>query len=187
MCMTTYYILYKTTNLVNGKIYIGIHSTTNIDDGYLGSGKLLLKAIKKYGAKSFRREILAQVSSTEELEKLEIEVVTEDFCKRDDVYNIMPGGKWESKDRNGLSFAGKSQSVESITKMVETKKLTQSPITEETRKKLRDSSFSKSKPEEQRAHASRAGKIGGAKPKSEEHRKKISETMKKVQAARRGV
>lgn len=43
-----YYIIYKTTNLINGKTYIGRHKTIKIDDGYLGSGTIFLKALKKY-------------------------------------------------------------------------------------------------------------------------------------------
>jgi hypothetical protein len=43
------YFIYKTTNLLNGKYYIGMHVTNQIDDGYLGSGKYLNNAIKKYG------------------------------------------------------------------------------------------------------------------------------------------
>lgn len=38
-----YYFIYKTTNLINSKIYIGQRSTNKIDDGYLGSGVILLK------------------------------------------------------------------------------------------------------------------------------------------------
>ena len=40
---------YITTNKINGKRYVGMHSTDNIDDKYLGSGQLLIKAINKYG------------------------------------------------------------------------------------------------------------------------------------------
>jgi len=48
-----HYIVYKTTNLINKKIYIGIHSTENINDGYLGSGTALKRAIAKHGKENF--------------------------------------------------------------------------------------------------------------------------------------
>ena len=47
--MENYYILYETTNLINGKNYRGIHKTSKLEDGYLGSGLALEKSIKKYG------------------------------------------------------------------------------------------------------------------------------------------
>lgn len=47
-----YGIIYKTTNLVNGKIYVG--QTTRDDENYLGSGSVLLQAVKKYGRKKFQ-------------------------------------------------------------------------------------------------------------------------------------
>ncbi len=48
-----YYILYETTNLVNGKKYRGIHKTEKLDDGYLGSGYALLLSVEKYGKENF--------------------------------------------------------------------------------------------------------------------------------------
>lgn len=65
------YIVYITTNTINGKKYIGSHSTKNIEDGYLGSGVYLSKAIKKHGNQNFIREILAQVDNSENMKELE--------------------------------------------------------------------------------------------------------------------
>lgn len=53
-----YYFLYITTNLVNGKYYKGQHSTDDLFDGYLGSGVLFRRALKKYGRKAFKRQIV---------------------------------------------------------------------------------------------------------------------------------
>jgi hypothetical protein len=63
-------IIYKTTNLINGKIYIGKDSKNN--SKYLGSGLLLKRAILKYGKENFKKEILEECSSIEELNQREI-------------------------------------------------------------------------------------------------------------------
>ena len=49
-------IVYKTTNLINGKVYIGKDRKNN--PSYLGSGILLQKAIRKYGSDNFKKETL---------------------------------------------------------------------------------------------------------------------------------
>ena len=87
-----YYTIYKITNLVNGKIYIGKHETSNLDDGYMGSGKHLRKAIIKYGIQHFHKEIIFFLSCREDMNEKEKELVTEEFVARSDNYNIAPGG-----------------------------------------------------------------------------------------------
>lgn len=86
------YFIYITTNLINGKKYIGKHFGY-VDDDYLGSGKLLKKAIKKYGKEAFKREII-DFSQTEEenCEKEQYYISLFDACHNDLFYNIHEGG-----------------------------------------------------------------------------------------------
>lgn len=60
------YTVYRTTNLINGKFYIGIHRTDDPLDAYLGSGTILRRSIAKYGEKNFRKEILFVSESASE-------------------------------------------------------------------------------------------------------------------------
>ncbi len=62
-------IIYKTTNKINGKIYIGQDSKNK--KNYFGSGKLILKAFKKYGKENFTKEILCECRTKKELDKKE--------------------------------------------------------------------------------------------------------------------
>ena len=96
-----FYILYETTNLINNKKYRGVHQTKNLDDGYIGSGKYLHRAIEKYGIQNFKRKILAYAKSTKELYQLEKEYVNQDWIKRKDSYNLKIGGRggWEHIDQ----------------------------------------------------------------------------------------
>jgi len=89
-----YYTIYKTTNLINNKFYIGMHKTKNIDDGYLGSGKYILNSINKYGKENFKKEILFILNSEDEMILKEKEILTEEFLKEneDKIYNINIGG-----------------------------------------------------------------------------------------------
>lgn len=85
-----HYLIYKTTCLVNSKYYIGKHKTKNRDDDYLGSGKLLRAAIKKYGRENFVREIILECSSEEEMNLAEKILVVPDLEVN---YNLCPGGQ----------------------------------------------------------------------------------------------
>jgi hypothetical protein len=85
-----FYTIYKTTNIVNGKFYIGKHQTKDLNDGYLGSGKLLKRAIKKYGIENFHKEILFECRSEEHMNTLEKILVVPDPELN---YNLCDGGK----------------------------------------------------------------------------------------------
>lgn len=118
-----FYIIYQTTNLINGKKYIGKHRTNNLEDGYLGSGSLLMKAIQKYGKENFERKILYFCSSEKEMNQKESEIVNEEFLKRKDIYNLSLGGRgsWDYLNKNKLnntnfSLEGLSKWRNSLTK-----------------------------------------------------------------------
>jgi hypothetical protein len=72
-----YHYLYKTTNEINGKFYIGIHSTDNLNDGYIGSGKRLWYSLNKYGKENHKKDILEFVNSREILHQKEIDLINE--------------------------------------------------------------------------------------------------------------
>jgi hypothetical protein len=89
--MKKYYIVYKITNLINNKIYIGVHKTSNINDNYMGSGLLIRRAIKKYGIENFKKDILHTFDNEKDMYKAESKLVNEDFLKNN-VYNLTFGG-----------------------------------------------------------------------------------------------
>ena len=87
-----YYFIYKTTNLLNGKYYIGMHTTDNLNDGYVGSGKKLWYSINKYGKENFKCEILEMLSNKSSLKEREKELVNEDLLKDPMCMNLTVGG-----------------------------------------------------------------------------------------------
>ena len=89
--MKQYYI-YLTTNLINGKRYIGKHFG-ELNDSYLGSGTLIQRAIDKYGKQNFKKEILYISSSEQENSIKEKEFISAFNAVNDDsFYNLIPGG-----------------------------------------------------------------------------------------------
>ena len=153
---------YVTTNLKNNKKYIGMHRTDDVDDGYLGSGRLIIRAIKKYGKENFIREVLCFCKSKEEAFKNEAMFIKEyKTLSSEGGYNISLTGGTECKGKH---------SEESKKKMSEAR----SGIipSDETRLK-----WSESRRGEGNSMYGRSGELSPnyGKTFSEEHRRKISE------------
>jgi hypothetical protein len=96
-----FYTIYKITNTLNGKYYIGKHQTKDLNDGYFGSGKVLKHAIKKHGIENFTKEILHVFDTELEMNAKEKELVE----LNESSYNLCPGGKggWGYVNANGLN------------------------------------------------------------------------------------
>jgi hypothetical protein len=164
------YILYEVRNKINNKIYVGIHKTDNLNDDYLGSGKLIGRAIKKYGKENFTKKILDIFDELEKARNKEKEIVNENFVDRNDTYNIAIGGGLGGKKLNGLTFENKKHSFESIEKIriASTGRCT---LTD----KGRQSIIHSNKTNEVRKQKIREAFSG--LPKTEEHKKKISQSL----------
>ena len=87
-----YYIVYKITNQTNGKIYVGVHKTKDLNDSYMGSGKYIKLAIEKHGIENFKKEILFVFDNPEEMYAKEAEIVNADFLAEGNTYNLKVGG-----------------------------------------------------------------------------------------------
>lgn len=87
-----YYYIYKTTNLINEKYYYGMHSTDNLQDGYMGSGTILKRSFEKYGKENFKTEILEFLPNKNELLKREKEIINEEILNDPNSLNLQPGG-----------------------------------------------------------------------------------------------
>jgi hypothetical protein len=90
--MSKHYIIYKTTNLLNGRYYIGMHETACVDDGYLGSGRRIKAEIKKYGRENFKREVIKELDTRQEMIEAEAALVTEDLRQDPLCLNLKNGG-----------------------------------------------------------------------------------------------
>lgn len=162
------YIIYKTTNLLNGMYYIGCHQTDNLDDGYLGSGKYLKRAIKKYGSKNFKVNILYSVSNKEEMFGLERSIVNESLINDPLSYNLKIGG---SGGNPGIIGAFKDKKHSKETKEKQRQSALKQITTDEKRRKLSVNNAMKNNPEiRKKVSESLTGRT-----QSEEHRKRVSD------------
>lgn len=87
-----YHFTYITRNLINGMYYKGRHSTNKLNDRYLGSSLVLKAAIKQFGYKSFKREIVTMYKTLEESIQGELEFITKEDVESPMCYNKSYGG-----------------------------------------------------------------------------------------------
>lgn len=162
------FYIYRITNLVNGKTYIGQHKYKETPyDGYMGSGYNIKRAYKKHGIENFKKEILVfNISERKYVDLLEKTFIASEREKVgiENCYNIADGGQggnigarneeWRRKQSD--SHKGRYPSKETKRKISEA--LKGEPKTEEWKRNISES-------------------LKG-KHKSEEHRKKTSEALK---------
>lgn len=206
-------IIYKTTNIINGKIYVGQDSKN--DEQYLGSGIRLRYAISKYGKSNFKKEILCECSSQDELDSMEKYWISKLNSTNPEIgYNLNSGGKrfnpkngttakkiglahkgrtLSDKHRKKLSVVhtGKRLSDETKHKMSVSRKgqipwNKGVPQSKETRKKVKSTWKSKDVcfSDEHREKISKALK---GRVFSEEHKQKISESKRGKSSWNKGV
>lgn len=137
-----YYIIYRTVNLINNKEYIGQHKTTDLNDGYLGSGLLLRWAIQKYGRQNFKREVLYYCATETEMNAKEKELVNERYLCSEHTYNIRLGGtKFPGRAGDKNTMFEKKHSSETKSKISSSIRGNKNPMfnknhTEKTKQKM---------------------------------------------------
>jgi len=88
-----YHFIYKTTNIINEKFYIGMHSTDNINDGYIGSGKRLWHSINYHGKENFNFEIIEFLPDRNSLKEKEKSIINEELLDNPLCMNLKIGGE----------------------------------------------------------------------------------------------
>jgi group I intron endonuclease len=143
-------IIYKTTNLINGMIYVGQH-WTSADDRYLGSGIWFLRAVKKYGKENFKRETLEFCTKNNIDEKEEYWVKKTQARDPKIGYNILKGGRnGYKKDETRIKISNSNKGkiciyskkydkikyISNINELPENYKIGRRPINKKYKKKL---------------------------------------------------
>ena len=154
-------IIYKITNLLNGKIYIGKDSKNN--PNYFGSGVYIWRSIKKHGKENFVKEVICECSSKEELNEKEKYWIEELDSRIPNGYNISAGGESGS--------SGCIWSEESKMKL-------RKPLSEERKKKMKEAANRPERLEKNRSSRSEEARKN-MKLAREKCRKPLSEETKK--------
>lgn len=178
-------MVYKTTCVITNRFYIGLHSTDDLDDKYLGSGKRLRRSVLKHGVDNHVREIIFMGASREEASDYEKAILTEEFRSNPNCLNCGPGGLGAS-DRPATSEETSKKLSAASKKYVRTKEWYEKIVatrkagvgygkSEEEREKIRKALTGKTLSEE---HKKKISAGGTGQKRSEETRAKISQAMK---------
>lgn len=173
-----YHYIYKTTCLITNKYYIGMHSTDNLDDGYVGSGKHLWYSINKHGLENHQTEILEFLPTRKKLKQREAELINEELLNDSMCMNLALGGQ----GGNGSKFLTKEQLSRGGKRAMETiKRLRQTDPEYATKnsKAIREAYYKAIK--EGRRIPKQWGNWNG-KSHSEETKRKIGEASSKHQS-----
>ena len=183
------YYIYKITNLVNGKTYIGQHKYKKLNDRYMGSGKLIKLAIKKYGIENFKKDIIEfNIPTLELANDFEQMYILFERTKGKAEYNIADGGAGvhgyhpSEEQRHIISIKTKEGMTEEVRKRLSESKKGQEPWNKG--KKGVQVAWNKGIPctEEQKKHLSELNKGNPGywqeKRRSDETKNKIRETLK---------
>jgi hypothetical protein len=188
-----FYTIYKITNLINGKFYIGKHQTKDLSDNYFGSGRLLKRAIEKYGKENFKKEILEIFDREEKMNLAEKILVVPDI---EVSYNLCPGGhggfgyinNFETRpwlSENGKKSKNYIQNFTVSDEVDEQRRIKRSKTLKQYYKKNGHQWSGKKRSEEskQKQSSTNKGRVPWNKGKtgfvfSEEHRKNISKSRK---------
>jgi group I intron endonuclease len=154
-----FHVIYKTTCIVTGKFYLGMHSTDNLDDGYLGSGSILSRSIKKYGKEKHTYEVLEFLPDRKTLSLREEQLITPELRANPMCMNIRTGGTGNQP--------GKALKEETKTKM--------SASLKQMWEKLKASGYQKPKQSPEQI-ANRVAKNTGQK-RSEETKQRMKEAQ----------
>lgn len=176
------YYVYKITLLkgsLSGKYYIGQHRTKNINDGYAGSGTILLNYYKALGCiegETYTKEIIQYCSSISELNKAEMTLIADKYDTDSDCINLIAGGRGKgisTETRKKLSEANRGRVITEDAKKKISQSLKGHPVSEKTRQIIREKIVILNTSSEYRKKNSEAQKH--RKPISDETRAKLSE------------
>lgn len=200
---TMLYYTYKVTNKKNGKYYFGAHSSNSLDDGYLGSGTGIKRAVKKYGRESFERTVLEVFDNEDDLYLAEEKLIPQSIVDDRMSYNGTLGGRggWSHIDVRGdknpmknpevaaksakalkaVKNGPKKEFYDEIARQNQKKSVianTGKPRSEETRRKISEAQIGKVISEETKQKMKEAWKT--REPDSDETRQKKSEAQKRL-------